>query len=165
MVPTTSFFHGQNQPHESINEIHVHHSTMQQLFWPTSESRDFTRADAAKAFHNKMLPADKRIPIPELVRLEKDLLEGTSRVEARERFLRSAEESERKAANIQVAKATALDAATKRVKGTRHEFRFQDFNSEDVGPKGRKHDAVGFRYGVPSYDRAKGRVKIPTSVP
>ena len=39
---------GQLVPHESIGDIHVPSWTSQQVFWPTSESRHFTREDAAK---------------------------------------------------------------------------------------------------------------------
>ena len=52
MLPKTHYNEGEeNIPHEPINEIHVHNLTLQQLFTPVSESRHFTREDAAKAFH------------------------------------------------------------------------------------------------------------------
>ena len=52
-------------PHESINDRPVHPWTRQQIFYPTSESRQFTRVDAAKVFSPTLLPADDRIPHPE----------------------------------------------------------------------------------------------------
>ena len=64
MLPKTSYDLDSDQPitpHEPINEIHVHKATMNQLFHPTSESRHFTRRDAATAFHHRMLPADDRV--------------------------------------------------------------------------------------------------------
>ena len=49
---------------------------------------------------------------------------------------------------------------------SRFEFRFKDVvvSKETTGPDGRGHIAPGQRYGVPTYDRKKGQVKIPTKV-
>jgi hypothetical protein len=166
MLPTKSFKPNQlNPPLEAINEIHIHPATMKQLYWPTSESRQFTRDDAAKAFHRKMLSADERSPHPELIQMERDLLQGKTGLEAKARFTAAAEQSERKAAEAQLQKAAAIEQATQRVNTKRFEFRFQEVNSENVGYKGRGIDAVGAKYGRPSYDRAKGMIRIPTSVP
>ncbi|KAH8648383.1 eukaryotic mitochondrial regulator protein-domain-containing protein [Xylariales sp. PMI_506] len=166
MVPTRDLWPGQqNEPLEDINELHVHPATMKQLYWPTSESRHFTREDAAKAFDHRMLSADKRVPHPELIQMEKDLLEGKSAWEAKARFTEAAAESERKAAQVQMQKALQAQKDTTKINTARFEFRFQQINAEDVGSDGRKLTAIGARYGRPSYDRAKGAVKIPTSVP
>ncbi|RYP10064.1 hypothetical protein DL765_008218 [Monosporascus sp. GIB2] len=166
MLPTRTFKAGmQNTPFEPINELHVHPYTMQQLFWPTSESRHFTREDAAKAFHEKLLSADKRVPHPELIQMERELAEGSSQLVAARRFKDAVMESERKAAEKQVRKALAEEKSTTRVQTKRFEFRFKEINSELVGPKGKARSAVGWRYGAPYYDRAKGQIKIPTSVP
>ncbi|KAK6066958.1 37S ribosomal protein S35, mitochondrial [Seiridium cupressi] len=166
MVPTKRFRVGeQNEPLEDINELHVHPHTMKQLYWPTSESRQFTREDAAKAFHRKMLSADQRVPHPELVQMERDLLEGKNPYDAKARFNQAAAESERKAAEERVKLVQAEEQATTRINTNRFEFRFKEINAEDVGSDGRKITAVGARYGRPSYDRVKGAVKIPTSVP
>lgn len=166
MLPTKSFRPGvQNQPLEPINELHIHTATQKQLFWPTAESRQFTRDDAAKAFHAKMLSADKRVPHPELIQMEKNLLHGMSPDEARARFISAAEQSERMAAEKQVKKAMAEEQATKRINTHRFEFRFKEVDSELVGKDGRAPNVVGWKYGMPHYDRKKGMVKIPTSVP
>ncbi|ORY67445.1 eukaryotic mitochondrial regulator protein-domain-containing protein [Pseudomassariella vexata] len=167
MVPTKSFKSAeqQNVPFEPINELHIHASTMKQIFWPTSESRHFTRADAAKAFHKDMLPADERVPHPELLQMEKSLLEGKSVWEAKAEFMDAAEKSERNAAERQMRRAMAEDSATRKFNTERFEFRFKEFNSEDVGRDGRRKKAVGWKYGMPSYDRMKGAIKIPTKVP
>ncbi len=86
--------------------------------------------------------------------------------EASERFKQAVMESERKAAEKQVAKAAFEEKLTTRVNTERFEFRFKQFNSENVGPKGRSRGAVGWRYGTPHDDRSKGHeLKIPTSVP
>jgi hypothetical protein len=83
MLPTTPLRSGAagaaSAPHESINDLPVHPATRQQLFYPTSESRQFTREDAAKAFSSKLLPAEKRIPHPQLVQLERWNVEEVSR--------------------------------------------------------------------------------------
>ncbi|EMR72300.1 hypothetical protein UCREL1_646 [Eutypa lata UCREL1] len=166
MLPTTLLNpNARNEPFEPINELHVHPYTMQQIFWPTSESRHFTREDAAKAFHHKMLSADERVPHPELIQMEKEIADGLSPYSASERFKKAAMESERKAAAKQIKKAAVEEKYTTRVNSKRFEFRFKQINSELVGPKGKARNAVGWRYGAPYYDRAKGEVKIPTSVP
>ncbi|KAI1278837.1 eukaryotic mitochondrial regulator protein-domain-containing protein [Xylaria sp. FL0933] len=155
-----------NTPFEPINELHVHPYTMQQIFWPTSESRHFTREDAAKAFHPTLLSADKRVPHPELIEMEREIEQGRPPWDASERFKQAVMESERKAAEKQVAKAAFEEKKTTRVNTERFEFRFKKFNSENVGVKGRSRAAVGWRYGAPHDDRAKGhQIKIPTSVP
>ncbi|KAI2781386.1 eukaryotic mitochondrial regulator protein-domain-containing protein [Daldinia loculata] len=166
MLPTHTFkFDRRNEPFEPINELHVHPYTTKQIFWPTSESRHFTRADAAKAFHPKLLSADERVPHPELIQMEKDILQGRPLWDASERFKQAAMDSERKAADKELAKATLEEKYTTRVRSNRFEFRFKQINSENVGAKGRARHAVGWRYGAPYYDRAKGEIKIPTSVP
>lgn len=167
MVPTTRLNpNQQDKPFEPINELHVHPYTMQQIFWPTSESRHFTREDAAKAFHPTLLSADKRIPHPELVQMEREIRQDRPPWDASKRFKEAVMESERKAAEKQVAKTAWEEKSITRVKTDRFEFRFKQFNSENVGFKGRARNAVGWRYGNPFDDRAKGhQIKIPTSVP
>ena len=87
MLPKTFWEEGaENVPHEPINEIHVHNLTMQQLFQPVSESRHFTREDAAKAFHDNMLSADKRSPQPELIEMERAIIKGSPRPSALTKF-------------------------------------------------------------------------------
>ncbi|KAI1417164.1 eukaryotic mitochondrial regulator protein-domain-containing protein [Hypoxylon sp. FL1857] len=166
MLPTHTFIPDQkNEPFEPINELHIHPYTTKQIFWPTSESRHFTRADAAKAFHHKLLSPDERVPHPELIQMEKEVLQGRPLWDASERFKQAAMESERKAADKELAKAALDEKYTTHVNTKRFEFRFKQINSENIGPKGRARSAVGWRYGAPYYDRSKGEIKIPTSVP
>ena len=47
MLPKTEYSKDTRTVHESINDLPVHPATTQQIFHPTSESRVFTRADAA----------------------------------------------------------------------------------------------------------------------
>lgn len=153
-----------SQPFEPINEIHVHGYTMQQIFLPVAESREFTRADAAKAFHNNLLPADKRIPHPELVQKERDVLNGMDEGEAMIKFHKAAEESERAVAETKRGQRLAAEKKIQRAEGPRAQFRFTDVNVDHSGRDGRAVRGVGWRYGNPLNDRTRGVVKIPTSV-
>ncbi|KAL4721861.1 hypothetical protein ACLX1H_011052 [Fusarium chlamydosporum] len=166
MLPKTFWEEGaENVPHEPINEIHVHNLTMQQLFEPVSESRHFTREDAAKAFHDKMLSADKRSPQPELIKMERDIIEGSPPKEALIKFREVTQRDEDKVAEKILREREREEAKTKRVKTDRYEFRFKEVNVDDVGRDGRSRRGTGWRYGAPFEDRKRGLVKIPTSVP
>lgn len=149
--------------HESINDLPVHAATGQQIFLPTAESRHFTRADAAKVFDAKLLPADGRIPHPELIVLHKEVKEGLTeeeqkkRAEAREALA----EKKQKAA---LARAVAKEASIKRVDIGRYEYRFSEIKVDDAGKDGRGLKGIGWRYGAPLMDRSRGQHKIPTSV-
>lgn len=150
--------------HEPINDLRVHPATRQQLFVPVAESRQFTRVDAGKAFDNDLLPADERIPHPELVRLARDEVAGHSNEErkrlAEERYTKALEK--KKAAED--AKKAAELKSKKTVPQRRWDFVFQDVSVDAAGLNGRDPRGVGWRYGVPHQDRKKGQVKIPTSV-
>lgn len=154
----------QNQPLEDINEVHIHPRTMQQIFWPATESQRFTREHAARVFKG-VLPLDQRVQIPELIQLEKDIKSGIAPYEAAQKFKSTVRQSETETAEKARAAALAAEKAVKRVRTERFDLRFQDFDAAQVGKDGRLRGAIGARYGVPHYDRAKGQVKIPTSVP
>lgn len=149
--------------HEPINDLMVHPATRQQLFVPVAESRRFTRVDAGKAFANNLLPADERIPHPELVQTEMELAAGIPFRErqklAEARF--DAEEKRRQAAEKRAADELK---ALKVVPQRRWDFVFKDVSVEDAGRDGKGAKASGWRYGVPHQDRKKGQVKIPTKV-
>lgn len=49
MVPTTPLTNPP-QAHEPINDLPVHSMTLPQIFYPTSESRQFNRVDAGRVF-------------------------------------------------------------------------------------------------------------------
>ena len=151
-------------PHESINDLPVHPYTRQQIFIPASESREFTRADAAKAFHPSLLPADDRIPNPELVQITKWENEGLDRETRHQRMREKDEEQALKRAEKERKQAEWERRTQVVVPGRRWDFRFQDVSAEVVGKDGRGRKAVGIRYGMPHEDRKKGQVKIPTKV-
>jgi hypothetical protein len=151
-------------PHESINDLPVHASTTQQIFHPTSESRQFTRVDAAKVFNKNLLPADDRIPHPELVIQHRErVVEGLTSNERRARV----EEREAEAEKIREKKAlkdAKREASIKKVESGRWEFKITPINADAAGKDGRGSKGVGWRYGVPLYDRSRGQIKIPRSV-
>ena len=167
MLPQTPFRPDTSKaiyPHEPINDLPVHPRTRQQIFYPASESRQFTREDAAKVFDSKLLPADQRIPLGMLVDLEKWKLEGLSR-EERQKRQKEKDDAVHSAAELKERKQVEWEARTQRmVPGRRWDFKFQDISAEKVGKDGRGREAVGYRYGMPHEDRKRGMVKIPTSV-
>ena len=83
MLPKTRLL--KNGYFEPINDISLHAATSPQIFYPTSESRHFTRADAARVFDENLLPVDDRIPHPQQIQMRKDANDGYApkEVEAR----------------------------------------------------------------------------------
>lgn len=163
MLPKTEYDPENPKPHESISDLPVHASTRKQIFWPTSESKHFTRADAAKVFNEKLLPADDRVPHPQLAEMHKDYKAGLPLVERQRRAAeRAAEEETTRLRAMQ--RQAKKDAAVKVVKSGRWEFKISEINADLAGPNGRGRRAVGWRYGAPHMDRKRGTVKIPQSV-
>ncbi|KUJ09242.1 uncharacterized protein LY89DRAFT_598310 [Mollisia scopiformis] len=160
---TTEENRKKTKTHESINDLPVHVATGQQIFLPTSESRHFTRKDAARVFDAKLLPADDRVPHPELAVMHKEVLEELSdeerkaRAEARD----ASEEQKRKVA---LARQAKKEASIKKVDIGRFEYRFSEIKVDDAGKDGRGLKGVGWRYGVPLMDRSRGQHKIPRAV-
>jgi len=167
MLPRTPFNpeEERTQPHESINDLPVHSATTRQIFHPTSESRHFTRADAAKVFDDNLLPADDRVPHPELAELERDRLSGIGD-EARiaKAQARTEEALKKKQAAAERRRLRDEKAVKKVYNGGRWEFRFREINVDNAGVTGRGYRGTGWRYGVPHMDRSRGEVKIPTRV-
>ncbi|KAI9850660.1 MAG: hypothetical protein M1838_005305 [Thelocarpon superellum] len=173
MLPRTPYQARYPVPHEPINDLPTHPATGTQIFWPTSESRVFTRTDAGRVFDPTLplLPADERIPHPELIELERERAEGVPRDEriARARKRGEAEardklrRDERRKAREEREMLRVLPAE-QGGKGGRWEWRVRRVNVEDVGADGRDPNGTGWRYGVPHEDRKRGQVKIPTSV-
>ncbi|OHF03359.1 hypothetical protein CORC01_01412 [Colletotrichum orchidophilum] len=156
---------GIQKPHEPVNEIHVHKLTMQQLFVPVSESRQFNREDAAKAFHRNMLSIDERSPHKELINMRKAAANGGDRAELTKKFRAETRAQEDRLIERERKRLEKAEEETTRVDTGRFEFRFKEMNVESVGKDGRSRRGVGWRYGVPFYDRRKGETKIPTVVP
>lgn len=165
MVPTHNY--PENRPRvplEPFNEIHVHGYTMQQLFVPTSESRHFTREDAAKAFHHTMLSADDRIPHKELVQHRRRVHEGMRERESEVIFKEEARKSQQNDEDRVKQAEEHEKRLTQTVPTARFEFRFKKMAVDDVGKTGRARSGVGWRYGFPYEDRKRDQVKIPTKM-
>jgi hypothetical protein len=170
MLPQTPYIENLPiTPHEPINDLPVHRATIRQIFHPVSESRHFTRVDAGRVFQQDLLPAEERIPHPELVQLQK--LQQTERMlphasAAKLRELVKAKEVTR--AWRQRAWLEKEERLVRKVipegSAGRAEFRFRDIKVESVGTDGRAKEGVGARYGFPHEDRKKGIIKIPRRV-
>jgi hypothetical protein len=155
-----------SQPaHEPLNELPVHPSTTHQTFVSVPESRQFSRTDAAKAFHPTLKSADERIPHPELLAIEKFKLRGPRREELQSFAQNIIEEEKVKLQRRAEAERRKAKANTKVYEGKRWNFKIEDVSVDSVGRDGRDMRGVGWRYGMPHEDRKRGQVKIPTSVP
>ena len=167
MLPKTTFDSNKRsvRAHESINDLTVHPATRQQLFYPTSESRQFTRTDAAKAFSPTLLPADKRIPHQNLLQIELWNVDPSLDKDKVHVKLREMLKDQAAAKVVAEQKRLVWEETTKKtVPGRRWDFTFQDISADEVGKDGRSRKGVGYRYGMPHTDRKRGEVKIPTSV-
>jgi len=164
MVPQTRYYPDDPKPHESINDLPVHPATRQQIFYPTSESRQFTRVDAAKVFSPTLLPADERIPHSDLIQGERDIRAGVPRDERLKAIQARDEENRKKKEEAEKRKLEWEQKNIKTVSGQRWDFRFQNVSVDAAGRDGRGRGGVGWRYGMPHEDRKRGRVNIPTSV-
>ncbi|RQM07122.1 hypothetical protein DH86_00003475 [Scytalidium sp. 3C] len=158
MLPTTKYSKDEKsiRPHESINDLPVHTATGQQIFWPTSESRHFTRADAAKVFDENLLPADDRVPHPELAIMERERRAGLSEEERRARLKAREQEEERKRQIIADRRAKQ-EAAVQKVDTVRWQFRIQDINVDDAGADGRGYKGIVTEILPPSTGLAFGK--------
>jgi Eukaryotic mitochondrial regulator protein len=212
MVPTTPLTTPPT-PHETVNDLPVHSMTLPQLFYPTSESRQFNRTDAGRVFsaaprlantddpsqpgiglarvpawqdtvpemvgkpgdggrlgrHERpvLKPADARIPHPHLIAYERDRLDPqldpalrNERYHARLRLELDTREAAREAHRLRVERHTT------RVDTGRFEFLIKDCQTTRLGTglQGRGTASPGMRYGVPSQERKRAAVKIPTKV-
>ncbi|KAL2000542.1 hypothetical protein VTN02DRAFT_2949 [Thermoascus thermophilus] len=213
MLPTTPLAEkGRPQvAHESINDLPVHKLTDPQIFYPVSESRQFTRVDAGRVFsgapaleHGQtsqvnpedpadttsqitrnpqkiervgkgadelqvLQPADVRIPHPHLIAFERDRQANPG--EPKEYWKRYEQRLKAEEEAAQERKRRAQEEEQKRItrvepESSRFVFQFKDVevSKETTGPDGRGSKAPGRRYGVPTYDRKKGSIKIPTKV-
>ena len=170
MLPKTPFADNVPiTPHEQINDLPVHRATIRQIFHPVSESRHFTRVDAGRVFQRNLLPAEERIPHPELVKLQQ--LQQTQRMLPHESAAKLREMVKAKEDAAESKRREWLlkeDRSVRKIipEGTagRAEFRFRDIKVESVGKDGRAKEGVGARYGFPHEDRKKGIIKIPKKV-
>lgn len=142
--------------HESIHDLPVHKATLSQVFWPTTESMPFNRNDAGKVFHKDFLPADLRIPNPEVIENFQD-----DPTETRARRI----ELQRKIAKREEDLQKARERRTMVVRTKRFDVEIENVAVDNrVGKDGRGRNAVGYRYGAPLEDRKKGFTRVPKSV-
>ena len=164
MLPQT-YLTNPPTPHEALNDLPLHKATKPQLFVPAPESRRFTRVDAGKAFDPGLLPADERLPHPQLVKAEASPAEDTA--DARRAVVERAWAETEGKDQERVERRRRQDEwearRTRTVPAGRWEFRIRDV-TVDRASVGRHVPGVGARYGVPPQDRKKGQVKIPTRV-
>jgi hypothetical protein len=92
-------------------------------------------------------------------------MEGRVRDESFARFQGAAKSSEEAAGDVKNAQLRQADITLRKVKTERFEFRFQNISVHTAGRDGKNIRGVGWRYGVPHFDRKRGQVKIPTQVP
>lgn len=165
MLPQTQLDERSPKMHESINDLPVHPATKQQIFYPTSESREFTRQDAAKVFSPSLLPADDRVPHPELIRAMKGANSTLSRAAQGELANKMREAVAKTKTVVEANREAAETARTTVVKGSRWNFRFESIDAGLAGKDGRGPAGVGWRYGMPFEDRKRGNLKgVPTKV-
>jgi hypothetical protein len=115
-------------------------------------------------------PADSRIPHPHLIPFAQDKsadspFAGESRQIA-ERYAARLHEDEAQRAEDRRRKAAKEEARTTRIETPRWEFVIKEVRAtrEGTGLDGRGTGSPGYRYGVPSAERKRGTVKIPTRV-
>ncbi|ETI23465.1 hypothetical protein G647_05267 [Cladophialophora carrionii CBS 160.54] len=114
-------------------------------------------------------PADSRIPHPHLIAFEKDKLDRSlTPLERRARHRERLQRDEEKRQALKARQRGEDEAKKTRVDLGRWQLVVTEVQStrQGVGIDGRGSGkgAVGQRYGVPSQERKKGRVKIPTKV-
>lgn len=155
-----------SRSHESINDLPVHSATKEQIFFPASESRQFTRVDAGSVFEKGLLPADKRIPHPEAIEFARGQATQNSRDKAREKLGKFYEQEMKQREFSRQRKARQVQRDTMKIEGDRAIFQITNIRVDEhtVGKDGRGSQGVGVRYGLPHQDRKKGQIKIPTSV-
>ena len=115
-------------------------------------------------------PADSRIPHPHLIPFAQDKspnspYAGESRMIA-ERYATRLLEDEAQRAQARRKAAAKEEARTTRIETPRWEFIIKEVRAtrEGTGLDGRGTGSPGYRYGVPSAERKRGTVKIPTRV-
>ncbi|EXJ80385.1 hypothetical protein A1O1_08529 [Capronia coronata CBS 617.96] len=117
--------------------------------------------------HPVLKPADARIPHPHLVAYEKDKLDPTLRPnEVRARYAERLQQEDSKRREFRERQIRAEEKKKSRIDTDRWQFVVTEVSATRAGTglDGRGTKAPGFRYGVPSQERKKGQVKIPTSV-
>jgi Eukaryotic mitochondrial regulator protein len=115
-------------------------------------------------------PADSRIPHPHLIPFAQDkAVDGPYAGESHqiaERYAQRLLDDDAQRAAKRAAQKDAEEARTTRIRTPRWEFVVKEVSvtREGTGRDGRGTGSPGYRYGVPSMERKRGTVKIPTKV-
>jgi len=110
------------------------------------------------------MPADDRIPHPEMIEAIKDRMNGMNVREVKEAQQARIDAMAQKRRDAEAKKAEQLACSTTVVEGKRWDFKFVDCKVDATGKEGRSPSGVGWRYGFPHEDRKKGQIKIQTKV-
>ncbi|KAL9058021.1 MAG: hypothetical protein Q9162_002013 [Coniocarpon cinnabarinum] len=132
MLPQTQYNiqTGRNQPHETINDLPVHQSTLPQIFHPAPESKEFTRRDAARVFHRGLAPAEDRISHPDMIESARDLQAQLPQGErGRRKFGRWEQEEQRIQEREEQAKKRKEEHEVV-IEGKRWDFKFSRVHSD-----------------------------------
>ncbi|EEH21636.2 hypothetical protein PABG_03852 [Paracoccidioides brasiliensis Pb03] len=153
-------------PYDTSNTPHNAPQAIEQV---THNPHNIEKVGKPDAEEEVLQPADYRIPHPHLVAFAHDRFHRPG--EFREHKKRFMERMELETALLKKRQERAKareEAKTIRVQpeGSRFEFRFRDavVSRDTTGKNGRGTSAPGRRYGVPSYERKRGVIKIPTKV-
>ncbi|RVX69303.1 hypothetical protein B0A52_06897 [Exophiala mesophila] len=121
-----------------------------------------------KRGHEKYVlkPADSRIPHPHLIAAEKDRFMGESPAQQVRKYNQRLQEDAEKRKRLQAKREAAEEGTKTRIEAGRWQFVVTDVQTsrQGTGINGRGTGSPGHRYGVPSEERKRGRVKIPTKV-
>ncbi|ETN40950.1 uncharacterized protein HMPREF1541_05230 [Cyphellophora europaea CBS 101466] len=124
---------------------------------PWADTRPETIGKKGYEMH-VLKPADARIPHPHLIKHEQDKRDPNISIiqgEARKRYEQRLRQDQERRQIAQTTRAEKAEERKTRIAKGRWDFVFEDV----VADRG-----VGEKYGVPSQDRKRGSVKIPTRV-
>lgn len=114
-------------------------------------------------------PADARIPHPQLIAFEKDKRDPALRgqeEDIKQRYAQRFLDDAKRREQLRAKKLAEQESRKARIDTKRWEFVVTEAQAtrEGTGLDGRGTKSPGIRYGVPSQDRKRGQVKIPTKV-
>lgn len=121
-----------------------------------------------KRGHEKYVlkPADSRIPHPHLIATEKERATGVSPAQQVRRYNQRLKEDADRRKELKAKREAAQESTKTRIDAGRWQFVVTDVQTsrQGTGIHGRGTGSPGYRYGVPSEERKRGRAKIPTKV-
>lgn len=135
---------------------------------PVEPWQDSTPELIGKRGHEKYVlkPADSRIPHPHLIAAEKERATGVPPAEQVRHYNQRLQEDADRRKELKAKREAAQESTKTRIDAGRWQFVVTDVQTsrQGTGIHGRGTGSPGYRYGVPSEERKRGRVKIPTKV-